>query len=443
MKILILAGSNNSTANGITISNLFKNWDSNSLAIVEYHSNIDEIIRSNVHWYYLLGDSEVRRGILRLFTKSRPSKSLVINNPKKSVNRKIFFSETIRSHGFFLRLIGRLRIFLLYSSGLIYVSRSYKVSSSLTSFIEGFAPDFIYSTCEDINKMKFAIDLQKKTSIPLCIHVFDDWIENDSHFLFAKCYWKKRKLEVFSQLLNQSTLRLSISDEKSVVYEQRYGFEFNSFHNTANDAFFQRSVAPSIKDNNSFVFTYTGVVNTDTAPALNKFFRAIDHINSKGLSGNNCELKIYSPYDANVVLSHLDSCVHQSYKGKVDYSELPSILQISDGLLLPIDDNKRTREYLRLSMSTKVSEFLASGSHIFCLAPSEIALYKYLEMYDLAFCTSDYNLISLVENILIFIADDATRMRHTTNAKSVALVNHSTEGVTNKLYQLLKNETNY
>ena len=68
-------------------------------------------------------------------------------------------------------------------------------------------------------------------------------------------------------------------------------------------------------------------------------------------------------------------------------------------LFLPLGFSKQSRAYVRLSMPTKLTEYLASGKPIILYCPEEIALAKFLADKDCAIMCTINKSVKLKESI--------------------------------------------
>jgi glycosyltransferase involved in cell wall biosynthesis len=123
------------------------------------------------------------------------------------------------------------------------------------------------------------------------------------------------------------------------------------------------------------------------------------------------------------------------YAGKLPYDELPAAFRAADALLLPLDFTAETIEYIRLSLLTKATEFMISGTPIFVFAPREIATAEYLLAHDAAVHCGDPS--NLKTAVAAFIDDPASRARVAANAQRRAHEAHMLDSVSERLRNIL------
>lgn len=182
----------------------------------------------------------------------------------------------------------------------------------------------------------------------------------------------------------------------------------------------------------SFSFLYAGKVNRDTAGALRRFAEVLAELRAEG---RDVTLHLHSPYPLEEIRLALGPLADTVYAGKLPYAELPAAFRAADALLLPLDFTPETIEYIRLSLLTKATEFMISGTPIFVFAPKDVATTEYLLAHDAAVHCGDPD--RLKEALIAFLDDHATRERVAANALRRAREAHLMEVVNERLRGLL------
>lgn len=183
-----------------------------------------------------------------------------------------------------------------------------------------------------------------------------------------------------------------------------------------------------------FRFLYAGKINKDTVGPIQRFIAAVEQLNAQG---HKIAFKIHSPYPLAEIERLLGAnAASRVYAGKLPYDELPAAYRAADGLLLPLDFTEATIRYIRLSMLTKASEYMISGTPIFCFAPKEIAVSEYLLAHDAAIHCGDPK--QLETTILEFIEAGEGRKRVAVNAVERAKSHHMMGKVNERLLILIE-----
>ena len=160
---------------------------------------------------------------------------------------------------------------------------------------------------------------------------------------------------------------------------------------------------------------YVGKINNDTTPCLLDMSKAVKELNS---NGGSFVFDIYSPdYTSKAYLFEGMDDVHAF--SPIAHKDIPSVMKSYSSLFLPLGFATQSRSYVRLSMPTKLSEYLASGKPIILYCPEEIALAKYLDNKDCALmCT--YNDVGKLRDTIAKLNDKDTYQHLVENSLRLA-----------------------
>ena len=434
-KVLLLCNFSQSRSSGITIRNLFKNWPDSRIAVVEYSDSIESIYVPDISRYYILGQKEIRYlWPFSYLRKLRASAEHTLHSAPPTVKPSALrtgFRAKLQS-AFAKLLSGFLRL-----SGFSFVSRQFRVSPELESWVKAFEPDLVYTSSGDINKLEFAAEIKRHFKASLALHILDDYVNSSYEDTVFPLYWKRRLDSTFRRVLESVDLPLAIGDKMAGEYSGKYGKPFYGFHNPIDPKVWMRSpeenTLPAVEaSTDGFTFLYAGKVNRDTVEPIIRFMDAVDALVAKG---HAVGLQICSPYPFEIIYRLLGERAESVYYGKVPYAELPATFRNADALLLPLDFSEATIRYIRLSMLTKATEYMISGSPIFIFAPGELAVSEYLMKHDSAFHCGDPT--RLEDLILEFMNDSAGRQRIAANAVRCAREDHVIELVGERLRELI------
>ena len=97
-------------------------------------------------------------------------------------------------------------------------------------------------------------------------------------------------------------------------------------------------------------------------------------------------------------------------------------------LFLPLSFDKKSAEYSRLSMLTKISEYLVSKTPILLYCPQDAAVSEYLRQHNAAF-DSERGTDNIIETLKEIIENNEKRELITRNAYNLAYEKHRIEDV--------------
>ncbi len=413
-KILILGYFNQSKPVGITINNMFKLWPQENLAVASFNS-IREMYSPICKRYYCLGRSEIKYRFPLNYTHSVPISA--VYNDFNLDNTNIQKPKIIRKYYKSKIIINRFYNRILFITGLNLNKYKYFVSNQFSSWLNEFNPDYIYCTVEDISRIKFILKVQKKTKKKIIIHIMDDWIHTAHLNTVLPFIWKRSLNRNFKQLIQLSSINFTISEKMAKEYTKKYDVLFYPFHNPIDPTKWKHNSLKGDKD--KFLFVYTGKIGKDHAQAINQFINVIN----KPAYKDKIDLQLYSTTDITKVTRYLSIRNTERYFcGSLEYDMVPKALSYADALFLPLSFSKKSCLYTRLSMPTKVTEYMGTNKPIFCYTPEETAVSEYLRTYKAAFLT--HKKCFLESSINLFINNYVLRKEMASNGIELVKENH-------------------
>lgn len=144
------------------------------------------------------------------------------------------------------------------------------------------------------------------------------------------------------------------------------------------------------KPHNPIKMIYTGNLLIGRSSSLVKISKALQNINKDGLK---ITFDIYTPtlLDKKITaMLNSNGCIMHS---PVPKGEVTKIQKDADIVVFVESLEKEHRYDARLSFSTKLTDYFASGKCIFAIGDKTIAPIQYLEEYDCAIISTDYSQI--------------------------------------------------
>lgn len=382
---------------GITLINLFKDWPSDKLAVVTeriFETSTD----TNCLKFYQLGDLEQKLPFpLSLLRKN-------INSGEVDIKlNRISHSDNGKNISQFPKSYIR-RIFndLLIFFGVYHFIYKTVLSNQLLDWISEYSPDIIYAQPFRYSDMEFINELQKKTSIPLAIHIMDDSISflNKPNLLYF--YWRQKTKSVFQQLIDRSVVSLSISQFMSDEYYKRYKKIFIPIRNPVELSQWLPYIKNDWEVSDTINIIYTGRL---AIPNINSLYRFCEVVDSLNKLGRNIKFDIYSIDDNRSFRKKIKYFRGIYVNSPIPYGDIPKLIPKYDILLLPIDFNKTGIKYAKYSISTKTSEYMISGVPILLIAPNEVALTSYAIENNCMLSVSE-DKIEKITNALVRLIND-------------------------------------
>ena len=267
-------------------------------------------------------------------------------------------------------------------------------TKELKEFIGDFKPGVLFFVGDPLPLMnRLQRYVMKHTKLPAVIFLMDDvWSYNGGFSLLRYMLRKEVK-----KLIPACQAHFAISE----MMKREYDGLFN-----INCIILTKSIAPRMSALNDMELhhpiqmVYTGKLIYGRDKSLAKVAEALSEINADG--DTKAELHIYTQTEITPQLERSLSIDGSSYLNKpVPYSEVARILDASD-IVMFVESLEDMQKYIaRLSFSTKVTDYLASGKCILAVGAADIAPIEYLRDNNAAqICTSYNEIPTLVRDLI-------------------------------------------
>ena len=253
---------------------------------------------------------------------------------------------------------------------------SYRLPPKLWTWIEEFRPQVVYSSLGSIRQMRLVLKISRRYDLPIVAHIMDDW--PSTHF--KSSLWTRLPRSIMLSRLKAvfraSPLGMTIGDAMAEEYHERYGIPFEGFMNCV-DIPTECPPPPERAPGEPLRFAYIGGMHFNRWKSLREIGQVLVKLRAKGLSA---VLDIYAPKDHieqyGPALREVDSIsIQENFRTE----DLPAALLRSDVMVHVESFDEHSRNYFRLSLSTKVPLYLATGRPILCYGPEEINTCRYLQ----------------------------------------------------------------
>ena len=416
------------TGGGITLSNLFYNWDEDKLAVAcggyVLTPHIDPTICNN---YYQLGSEERKWHFpFNLLNRKYASGPIKFTDTSK----KNIVDESIKSKTRVNFLNNYFNPFLEYT-GLKQIITKTTLSPKFKEWLDNYSPDVIYVQCSSRESILFCIEVLKYLKKPSVFHMMDDWPMLIGVKGIFSSYWKNKIDKEFKELLELIDTHLGICDYMAKAYKKRYGIDFITFHNPIDIDFWQKGQKNNYKLGSPPKLMYAGRIGLGIDDSLKTIAGAVAKINSE--MQMNIQFVIQSIEPPSWIKNY-PVVIHKNF---VPYTQLPQEFGSPDFLILPYDFSPESLAYIKYSMPTKASEYMASGTPIIIYAPEETALVDYAEYGNWATIVTDKKESNLIEGLKKMIFEEDYRQNLAETAKNVAIRRHDISVVSKDFQRIL------
>ncbi|MEM7145850.1 MAG: glycosyltransferase [Verrucomicrobiota bacterium] len=285
---------------------------------------------------------------------------------------------------------------------------------------------------------ELAVEISKTLQIPLVIHVMDDWLlrlEKEYQRSGNLRAWQKEESS-WLNLFDHASGHIGISPEMESAYLKRYGRTFIPIANSIDfESWNVRRDSYQAKD--PFKIVYVGGLSKEKEFAALKRFR--DAVLSLRESGLSLQWIIHSGISWQDTLNSefvVDSLVVNG--GPISHDTLPEKLNEADLLVLALNFDELSAEYLALSIQNKVPEYMASGTPILAFGPSGNPSIEYAKRERWAMVVDIEDPLTL-QSALKTIMNDVDRRREIgMRAREIALKNHQHQDVQRRFINILR-----
>jgi glycosyltransferase involved in cell wall biosynthesis len=268
------------------------------------------------------------------------------------------------------------------------------------------------------------LQIQHEFNLPLVIHLMDDGVTDPRKKGFFGRYLRFLYRSKFRRVLSRAKLAIGICDAMAKEYAARYRVPFAHFQNAVDlekwERFTKKDVALSEKPKVVYVGS---ILKNAQLQSLLDCCHAVKKLNQRGVAVG---LDIYAPKE-------LFSSVLPVFKNSpvINVLDIPekdedyfSLLGKADVLLLPVNFDSASIDFVRLSMPTKVPSYLASGTPILVYGPQGVAQVEYAREYGWGRVIDRQDIDELAGAVRQIIEDTALRRELSRKAKKTAAENH-------------------
>jgi len=411
------------------LTNLFKGWPKNQIAVVFFAHGLSNVTTDVCDIYYQLGRDEhkwifplnlIQRKFesgLKTFDKSKePSNNHIQKGLRYQIVNTFFYP--------FLRWIG-----------VLHFASKVSISDRFKNWLLEFNPEVLYLQVSTREEIRFANELIGFQNWPTIIHMMDDWpsiISNKGPF---KKFWAKTIDKELKSLFDRIDLRLSISDAMSTEYLKRYGRTFLPFHNPIETDVWLLHSKRDYSLNKEYVkVLYSGRIGIGITESLVEVATVLESLNKEGYKA---KLHIQTPTNEPNILSQLKKFNSVIINPFADLKDIPKIFSEADILVLANDFSKEGLDYLKLSMPTKASEYMISGTPILVYSPEETAVSKFFIQNECGLCVTKHDRQDLAIAFKFLFDNKDYREKISRNAVHYAMEKFDTQKVRNEFQRLI------
>lgn len=391
-KVKVLVISNNALSqernNGKTLESFFKNKKKYDVAQVYFYN---ELPNSNVcEKFYRITEKNL---ILKLLNKKN-SVGEFVSNQKQQLNiqnnEKIIETKNLLKKSELCRLLREL-LWILF----------YKKDFKLKEFINEFNPNLIFFCAGDsIFACRIALNIKKYTNSSFVTYITDDYIMPRRSISPFGYFRRKYIFYYVKKCIDNSDGFITISPKMREEYSKIFNKNsFVAFNLSVNN----KEMKPQeYKGKRKFSILYAGGMQYGRDKILLKIIKSLKEINKNSDFRFCLDIFSNSELTENQIKKFNIENISR-FKGSLCKKDLEKQMENSDFLLFVESFSKSNIEKTKLSLSTKISEYLSFGKCIIAIGPDNIGSMEFLK--DYAYCINNEDSITKELNKLFLNID--------------------------------------
>lgn len=412
--------------NGKTLTSLFGFWPSENVAQLYFQEEIPESI--SFSRFFRLTDFDV----FKFFV----SFGMLGGGGEKKPRRQVFshYEGVSKSKYFFIRMLSKLGYLKILLRDFVYGSQRW-CTPALLRWVNDFSPTSVFLVGGNYRfSFRVAREICRLRNVPLDIYITDNyildvdwgWVGNGLRGRLVKEY-----AESFSQARNVFVIGEMMREEFSKCFKR----DFVPIMNLVDfDGGYRMPKSECFGETVNIV--YAGGLHLGRDLALSEFGKLASLVKER--IGKNIKIFVYSFQKPSANISSLFEKYGVVYMEGVTAESLRSIILNADFLLHIESFEKKYSALTRLSVSTKIPEYLSCGVPLIAYGPNNIASIRIVSDGRLGLVITDSDPVDVrVDKFAAFIGDNKIRTECVARAHAYGVQNFERKVVGEKVFDLV------
>jgi len=353
-KVLVISSMpmSSTTNNGKTLSSLFEGYNPENIAQLSFTNiGLDMGVCKN-HYIITINDVLKKRKGKIVNSVSAPR---ISDSPKSSGQRIFhFFSQQRLPYPIWIK-------------NKIWDSVDL---SGVNDWIDSFHPSIIFFQGFGLSYgYKITRKICEERKLPLLLELTDDYTANLFPASIVNRINQKTYINFFKWAITTAKATIVISPKMKTEYHKVFGGNMVVMMNSINLEQYSQDYA-----RNEHEYIFAGNVLLNRWKVLINFSEALKEFDPHAV------LSIYTPDEVDSSILHkFQAQSNISYGGHLNSDELKNRLSHCGYVIHVESFDKKNKKITRLSISTKISEYVACGAKIIAIGPKDIASMEFLE----------------------------------------------------------------
>lgn len=441
-RVLVLSHNafSNTQNNGKTLESFFERWDKGSIAQLFLQPDPPDFNFCNR--YFRITDYDIINAIFsdkktgqRIFKTDSENQFVDSLNPivkklysdRRSGKERRGFNKLIHK-GF----VARIPVLVMLRD-LLWAFSEWR-SDSLVEWIKEFNPEVLFfQGSNSVFGYNIALWICNEFKIPLILELTDDYTTGIYPCSFFEVINKHRYRNIFIRAIQYAHKVIAISSYMAIEYKKRFGGDYIVLMNSVK---FKALINETMM-NGTFKFLYAGNVLINRWKVLKRIGNALSELNR--IYGFRCKLCIYTPLQLSDRLrAELTSVESIDYCGTLNQEELATEIQMSNILVHVESFDNRMKKITRLSISTKIPEYMASKRCIFAVGPSDVASIRYLKENQYAQVVEADNTTAIKISLIELLNNEEMRKNFIQSAYDAYCIKHHPDSAQDIIHNVIE-----
>jgi glycosyltransferase involved in cell wall biosynthesis len=286
------------------------------------------------------------------------------------------------------------------------------VSDELRRWLDELKPQVLYTILGSPGYIDLVNAIQRVWDIPVVVHFMDDGLADPRKpGLFSVWVSSMHRVKLRG-LLARTSVGMAIGPHMAAEYERRYRMPFLAFQNTVDIAEWDALRRPARPVAEPARLLYSGsLFRYAQVEGLADCCRAVETLVGQG---RNIRVQIRTPLAVyGTEVSRIPQSPSIAVGDVVGREQYMRDLVEADVLLLPVSFDRHAVHHIRLSMPSKLPEYLASGTPILVYGPPEVAQVRYAREHGWGYVVDERDPARLCQAIAKLIEDQPLRRQLT------------------------------
>lgn len=399
---------------GKTVISLLKKWPSDHIRSIYLRNEVRSTMLCEDT--YMITDGDV----LKSFFKIKPKKCgrrIGVEERAKSMSGNM---DAYRFGNKRYPIVSLIR-------DIIWHRKSWK-TATFKEWIQEVKPDLILFVPNDyVLAFELANYVKEETNAPMITFFTDDSFYYKQKTTLIDSFRRKWLRKVGKDIVSKTSGMICASDLMKEEYAKLFSKESIVLGNCVEITPPNSEVGAGKPD--TFVLSYIGNLHSNRWVCIIEIGKCLDRISSE--IGEKCVLNVYTASDLGTdITAKLDALESICLKGAVPATEVKSIQEQSDGLVHVEAFDHKSKLSTRLSMSTKIFEYMSRRVPVFAYGPSDISSMYFLSSGPFAtICSSEKELYDCLKE---YVTDSYSRENIKDRAYNYARANFEEDMISSK-----------